>query len=93
MLVRDLVTQCLQFYRVRPCPRDDFEDMLTIAFRDDGKIAFGSGTDSPVRLAARLRDLVAILNAEPSIVEEAAGIHGAVFALTGETPRRLQDGE
>jgi hypothetical protein len=57
------------------------------------------GTAGPYRRRHRLArapgaaDLLAVLVAEPSIIEAAAGIHGAVFALTGETPRRLQDHE
>jgi hypothetical protein len=79
----------LTFYDVQPSPLDGFEDVFTIGFRTDGTIAFGAGTDAPVRCAARLRDLLALLVAEPSIIEEAVGILGATYHLTGEPLRRL----
>lgn len=83
----------MNFYRPQPSPVDTIEDMLSIGFRHDGSITVGAGTDSPVRLAQRLRELFAALVEHPEIVEEAAGIHGAAFHLIGEPLRRLDNDE
>jgi len=44
-----------------------------------------------VRLAQFLRDLLAGLVEHPAIIEEAAGIRGAAFHLTGEPLHRVPD--
>jgi hypothetical protein len=77
------------FVTAPPSPLTDAEDMLTIAWREDGLIVLASATDNPVRLAARLRELVAVLSEYPDITEEAAGVSGAAFRLTGTPLRRF----
>jgi hypothetical protein len=67
------------------------EDMLVIAFERDGRIAIAAGTDAPVRLAERLREIVEALFLYDGIREEAAGIRGAASHLTDEPLRRVED--
>lgn len=79
------------FHKPKPSPLPNIEDMLTIGFTYDGRITVGAGTDSPVRLAQRLRDLVRVLDAHPAILEEAAGVRGAAYHLAGEPLQWLDD--
>ena len=87
---RELLARMV-FCDLKPSPRADTSDMLTIAFRHDGMIVIAAGTDEPVRLAQFLRDLLAGLVEHPAIIEEAAGIRGAAFHLTGEPLHRVPD--
>jgi hypothetical protein len=87
---RDLLRRT-RFHRPQPSPLAGVDDMLTIGFHHDDTIGFGAGTDNPVRLAARLRDLFAALVEHDAIVQEASGIHGAAYHLIGEPLVYLDD--
>jgi hypothetical protein len=57
--------------------------MLTIALYDDGRVAFGCGTDSPHELIARMEGLLSEFRRHPELLAQACGIRNAARHLFG----------